>query len=103
ALLDDLIHERTWFSIAWRSGRDVAALLVLVGLTAVSCLRRNPRRTAFQLARVLWRFGFLLGEMRVVRDWSRARAWLARSKRKAVNLGSNRQDERRAKSGGRQP
>jgi len=102
ALLDDLIHGRTWLSIAWRSGRDLAALLVLVGLTAVSCLRRNDRGTAFQLARVLWRFGFLLGETRVVGDWSRVRAWLARGKRKAVNLGSNRQDERCAKSGSRQ-
>jgi GT2 family glycosyltransferase len=103
ALLDDLIHERTWLSIAWRSGRDLAALLVLLGLTAVSCLRRNDPRTAFQLARVLWRFGFLLGEIRVVGDWSRVRSWLSRDNRKAVNLGSNHHDGSRTKSGGRQP
>jgi glycosyltransferase involved in cell wall biosynthesis len=104
ALLDDLLHERAWTSIAWRSGRDLAALLVLLGLTAASCLRRNDSRTMFQLARVLWRFGFLSSEMRVVGDWPRVRSWVAGGKPTgtAVVLGSNHHDGRSATPGHRQ-
>jgi GT2 family glycosyltransferase len=77
ALLQHLLYRRRWASVAYHIGLDTAALLVLLTYAGVSYLKLGNRKGMFHLARAIRRVGLLLGEMRLVGNWSLVRSWLS--------------------------
>ena len=59
---------------------DSAAMIVLFGYTAFSCLKMDEAKSMFHLMRAIRRFGLLLSELHIVGDWPRARSWVSEQK-----------------------
>jgi glycosyltransferase involved in cell wall biosynthesis len=77
AVLAHLLHRRSWVSIAYGTGLDLAALLVLLGYTTAAYLSRDSAKGLFHLMRAVRRVGLLLGELRIVGDWHRTQSWFS--------------------------
>jgi glycosyltransferase involved in cell wall biosynthesis len=76
AMLDHILHQRSLRELVMRFSFDILALFTLLVLSAAGYLGWNQRKGMYQLARAVRRVGLLLGEARIVGDWSAIRSWL---------------------------
>jgi glycosyltransferase involved in cell wall biosynthesis len=77
AMLEHLLHEGSWITVASRVSHNLAALLALLGLMTASYLKGDTSNGFYHLMRSIRRVGLILGELRIEGDWHRVRSWIS--------------------------